>query len=139
MTLFHFFIPFCAILFVAVVWFILHYYANPVIDNPDGISKITGNCGDTMEISLKFFEGRVQLANCWTNGCSLSKSCVETAAMLAQNKTAGELQFINMTTIMDVVGQLPDTHLHCAQLAEVTLHRAAQDYLSRRGNGTSDS
>jgi nitrogen fixation protein NifU and related proteins len=139
MTLFHFSVPFCALLFVAVVWFVLHYYANPVIDNPDGIAKITGNCGDAMEISLKFLEDKVQLANCWTNGCSFSKLCVETAAMLARDKTAGELQDINMATIMDVVGQLPDTHLHCAQLAEITLHRATQDYLSRRRNGVVES
>jgi NifU-like protein involved in Fe-S cluster formation len=125
-------LPVCAILLVAAAWFIMHYYANPVIENPDGIAKVTGNCGDTMEIGLQFQEDRVQKTHCWTNGCSVSKSCIETAAMLARNKTAIELQGINMTTIMDVIGQLPETHLHCAQLAEITLHRAAENYLSRQ-------
>jgi nitrogen fixation protein NifU and related proteins len=128
------FLPLLAIFLVAVAWFILHYYANPVIENPDGIAKVTGNCGDTMEIGLRFQEDRVLKTHCWTNGCSVSKSCIETAAMLAKNKTVFELRNINMTTIMDVSGQLPETHLHCAQLAEITLHRAVEDYLSRQGH-----
>jgi nitrogen fixation protein NifU and related proteins len=131
MTFIHFSLPILAILLVAAAWFILHYYANPVIEHPDGIAKVTGNCGDTMEIALQFNEGRVAGTHCWTNGCSVSKSCVEAAAMLARNKTALELLSINMTTIMDVIGQLPETHLHCAQLAEITLRRAIEDYHAR--------
>ncbi len=132
----HFILPVSALLLVALVWFILYYYANPPIDKPDGIAKVTGNCGDTMEIGLQFTGDKVQNAHHWTNGCSVSKSCIETAALLARNKTAAELMNINMTTIMAEIGQLPDTHLHCAQLAEITLHRAVQDYLSRRRTGS---
>jgi hypothetical protein len=33
-----------------------------------------------------------------------------------------------MIHIMDQVGRLPDTHVHCAQLAETTLQKALEDY-----------
>ncbi len=114
---------------VVAAWFLVYYFANPVIEEPDGVAKVVGNCGDTMEISLKFSGDRVKDSQFWTNGCSYSRLCVEAAAMLAKKRDTAELRKINMTTIMDVVGDLPETHLHCAQLAEITLQRAVDDYL----------
>jgi NifU-like protein involved in Fe-S cluster formation len=121
---------FLVLLVVATTWFFIYYFANPVIDDPDGIAKVVGNCGDTMEIGLKFSDGRVSETHYWTNGCSFSKHCVEAAAILAKNKSIEELEKINMISIMDLTGTLPDTHLHCAQLAEITLQRSLENYLS---------
>lgn len=124
----------CLILFgLVAAWFTFHYLANAQVENPDGSARITGNCGDTMEIALQIREGRVADTSCWTDGCSVSKSCAETAALLARGKTIEEVRRINMIAIMDEVGQLPDTHLHCAQLAETTLQRAIQNYLGKLG------
>ena len=36
-----------------------------------------------------------------------------------------------MVSIMELVGQLPETHLHCAQLAEITLQKSIEDYISK--------
>ncbi len=36
-----------------------------------------------------------------------------------------------MVSIMELVGQLPETHLHCAQLAEITLQKSLEDYISK--------
>lgn len=119
---------FCILLFVVLCWFGLHYLTSKPLENPDGRAVVTGNCGDTMEIALKFRDGRVCESSAWTNGCSFSKSCVEAAAMLARNRRVEELAKINMMTIMEQTGQLPETHLHCAQLAETTLQRALKDY-----------
>ncbi|TKB12395.1 iron-sulfur cluster assembly scaffold protein [Desulforhopalus sp. IMCC35007] len=122
-------VAFLVLLVVALTWFFIYYYANPVLDAPDGIAKVVGNCGDTMEIALKFKDGHVAATQSWTNGCSFSKHCVEAAALLAKNKTVDELKKINMISIMDVTGTLPETHLHCAQLAEITLQRCVENYL----------
>ncbi len=127
---------FVVLLIVGLTWFFIYYFANPVLENPDGIARVVGNCGDTMEIGLKFKGGRVEKTHHWTNGCSFSKHCVEAAASLAHAKNIGELQKINMVVIMDVVGQLPETHLHCAQLAEITLRRSVENYLLRQEDST---
>lgn len=132
MSIFTIFMAFLVLLVVGLTWFFIYYFNNPVIDNPDGIAKVVGNCGDTMEIGLKIRDGKVQETHHWTNGCSFSKHCVETAANLARAKTIEELKTINMVTIMDEVGQLPETHLHCAQLAEITLQRSVENYLARQ-------
>lgn len=124
-------IAFLLIFAVGVVWFLLHYYGNPVVENPEGIAKVSGNCGDTMEIGLRVEDNVVTSTHGWTDGCSYSKICVEAAAMLARDRTISEVKKINMITIMDLVGELPETHLHCAQLAETTLQKSVEDYIAK--------
>jgi hypothetical protein len=51
---------------------------------------------------------------------------VETAANLARAKNLQELKKINMVSIMDEVGQLPETHLHCAQLVPYSRESVTQ-------------
>ncbi len=125
-------VAFGVLFIVGLCWFGLHYFANPPLTDPDGTAKITGNCGDTMEIALCFSEGTVKQTRSWTNGCAVSKQCVEAAVMLAAGKTPAEIRKINMMHIMDIVGQLPDTHLHCAQLAETTLQAALKDHIQHQ-------
>lgn len=124
-----FLVMFGILLLIAGCWFGLHYLVNPPLNSPDGEAKITGNCGDTMELALKFEQGRVEQTRTWTDGCSISKQCLEAAAMLARGKTVTELEKITMLSVMEISGKLPDSHLHCAQLAETTLHHAVKDYL----------
>lgn len=131
MSMFSFVVAFIALLVVGSLWFLLYYYGNPVLKDPDGMARVEGNCGDTMEIGLKVQDGKVVGTHFWTNGCSYSKQCVETAVLLARGKRVDQLFQINMVSIMDRVGQLPETHLHCAQLAEITLQRSAGDYLQK--------
>lgn len=113
---------------IIAVWFGTHLMLHPWIKNPDGIATITGSCGDTMEIALKFNNGRVERTHQWTNGCTISKMCVESAVSLAMGKTAAQIQEITAAAIMEKTGTLPETHLHCAHLALTTLHAAAAKY-----------
>lgn len=131
MSLISIIVAIAVLLSIGLAWFIIYYFNNPVLENPDGIAKVVGNCGDTMEIGLRFENGQVNGIHHWTNGCSFSKHCVETAANLALGKSLEELRKINMISIMDVIGRLPDTHLHCAQLAEITLQKSVDNYLDK--------
>ena len=65
---------------VGAVWFLLHYYGNPVVEDPQGIAKVSGNCGDTMEIGLQVRDNVVTATHGWTDGCSYSKLCVVAVA-----------------------------------------------------------
>lgn len=139
MSLMSVIVAFLVLLVVALTWFITYYFANPVLENPDGIAKVVGSCGDTMEIGLKFNNGKVEATHHWTNGCSFSKRCVEAAAKIAENKSLPELKNVTMVTIMDEIGKLPETHLHCAQLAEITLQKSVSNYLENRAKAESDT
>lgn len=123
-------IAFGVLLVMALCWFGFHYWANPPMARPDAQARITGNCGDTMEIGLRFENDKVVQTRYSSDGCSISKQCIEGAALLAKGKSLEELRKINMMHIMDLTGKLPDSHLHCAQLAETTLQHALKEYIA---------
>jgi nitrogen fixation NifU-like protein len=116
-------------------WFIVHQLLTPQLENPDGIARITGNCGDTMEIGFTVKDGQIFKTLAWTDGCSMSKQCVEAAARLIQQRPPAEINTVNMMQIVEEIGHIPDTHLHCAQLAETTLQHAYADFLNKTPQG----
>lgn len=104
---------------------------SPKMENPDCSARITGSCGDTMELRFKIEDNKVAEVHHWTDGCTSSRDCIESAARLAQGRSLHELKSLNMTHVIEQIGRLPETHLHCAQLAEITLHSAVDDYFER--------
>jgi nitrogen fixation NifU-like protein len=44
----------------------------------DAHARVTGQCGDSMEIYLKFENGRVKEASYFTDGCASSAICSKT-------------------------------------------------------------
>ena len=127
MTIAGFLIMILILLLFAAAWYGLSYLMSPHMADPDGYAKVTGSCGDTMEIGLKVVDGVIVKTHCWTDGCSISKQCVESAARLAQGRHLDNLGQVDLARILDEVGSLPETHMHCAQLAEITLAKAAAD------------
>jgi len=47
------------------------------IPAPDGFGRVTGPCGDTMEIYLKLRDGRVTNASFWTDGANTLKEAIK--------------------------------------------------------------
>jgi len=121
------------VLFVVIgLWITVYYIQNPVIENPDGKSKVKGQCGDIMEICLEFDNNRVVNATHWTNGCSHSYSCITTATDLAMGKSPEEIiNNIDANIIQEQIGGLPRDHMHCAILAQSSLHEAVENYLAK--------
>jgi nitrogen fixation NifU-like protein len=110
------------------------------IENPDGYARITGECGDTMQIFLKFFDKEVVQATYETNGCSSSSVCGSFAAELALGKNPDEIAEITGETILNLLGRFPEEERHCAFLAAETLQAALHAYMlkivgKRENNG----
>ena len=127
----------CGVLLVIVgLWFFITYALTPHIKHPDGKARITGHCGDTMEIDLKFRGDRVSETSYWTDGCAYSLSAVYAAAALAKGKTPDEIIEIDAEVIQKTIGGLPADHMHCAKLAAETLQSALENYMSSSGNGS---
>jgi nitrogen fixation protein NifU and related proteins len=122
---------------VVLLWFLVTYWLNPHVESPDGKARITGSCGDTMEMSLKFRNERVAETACWTNGCAYSLNCICAAADLAKGKTPDEILEIDPELIRQSIGGLPQEQMHCARLSVETLHTALEDYMkkTRRRSG----
>jgi nitrogen fixation NifU-like protein len=103
------------------------------MDNTDGYARMTGSCGDTMEMFLKLRQGKVEKCTFQTDGCGTTIACGSTATELAQNKSFTEaLARVSADEILKHLGGLPEESVHCAQLAAETLRRALADYLYQK-------
>ena len=112
----------------------LDHFLNPrnlgEIQAPDGFGKVTGPCGDTIEISLRMKDGKVINASFWTDGCGPSIASSSMATELVKGKTIAEAQRITQDDILNALGGLRVAGLHCALLAANTLKEAIKDYLA---------
>jgi nitrogen fixation NifU-like protein len=103
-----------------------------VIRDPDGYGRVTGTCGDTMEIFLRFEKDRVKAATFRTDGCGPSTVCGSFAAELAHGKNPEEIADITGELILNIFGGLPKEDRHCAFLAAETLQEALNDYMRKQ-------
>jgi nitrogen fixation NifU-like protein len=103
---------------------------NGRMDSPDGHGRVTGECGDTMEIYLKFENNRVSRASYFTDGCASSMVSGSFAAELTLGRDSDELADITAETILNAIGRLPEKDLHCATLAARTVQEALTHYMS---------
>jgi nitrogen fixation NifU-like protein len=99
---------------------------------PDGHACLTGKCGETIEIFLKFDGERVKDAAYLTNGCISSKVCAALAAYMARGKSPDELVDITARSILDLLGEFPKSEEHCAFLAAETLQEALNQYMLKQ-------
>lgn len=97
------------------------------MEKPDGFSKITGPCGDTMQISLKVQDNHITEIRYITTGCATSIASGSMATELAQSKSLEEAQNIDQATILEALGGLPEESEHCALLASNVLQAAVED------------
>jgi nitrogen fixation NifU-like protein len=104
---------------------------NGKMDSADAFAALTGECGDTIEIYLKFAGSRVKEASFFTNGCASSALCGSFAAELAIGKDPDELTDINGDLVLKTIGKLPAEDFHCAGLAASTLQEALSSYMKK--------
>ncbi len=101
------------------------------LENPDSHARITGKCGDTIEIFLLFENGRVKTATYTTDGCGSSTVCGSFTAGMAIGKTPDELIEITGEKVLAEIGTFPENEQHCAFLAVEALHAALEQYMQK--------
>jgi len=106
----------------------IEYGTNPrncgTIDNPDGYAKITGVCGDTVEMFLKMKGEKIVESKFLTDGCMFSNAACSVAAEMAQGKTVPDCIVITQDAILKRLEKMPVDHEHCALLAAMTVQKA---------------
>jgi nitrogen fixation protein NifU and related proteins len=106
-----------------------------VIEKPDSQAKVTGPCGDSMEISLRVEGNKIIDSRFQVDGCTYSRACASIAAALAKGKELEEAWDINEGQIAAKLKSIPEDHRHCPVLARDTLRQAIENYLKQaRGN-----
>jgi nitrogen fixation NifU-like protein len=112
---------------------VIDHWLNPrnpgTMEQPDGYARITGSCGDTMEIFLRVRHGKIQEANFLTDGCITSIVSGSMAVEMATGRDISSASSISAEEILQALGGLPEESEHCALLASNTLRAAVVDYL----------
>ena len=103
------------------------------INDPDGYAKITGDCGDTVEMFLRVQNGKIEEATFNTDGCMFSIAACSVAAEMAEGKTLSGCIGINQSAILGRLEKMPADHEHCALLAAMTFQKALEQCIGGRG------
>ena len=102
------------------------------MNDADGFARVTGPCGDTMEIWLKVKNDAIIDATFMTDGCGTSIASGSMVTELTKGKNVREARTISQQDVLSALGGLPDESQHCALLAANTLKEAIRDYLAMK-------
>jgi len=102
------------------------------LDDADGFARVTGPCGDTMEIWLKVMDGIIVQATFYTDGCGTTIASGSMVTEIAKGKSITEAQKISQQNVLDALGGLAEESQHCALLAANTLKEAIRDYVTMK-------
>jgi len=119
-------------------------YSDTVIDhamNPrnmgdmqdaNGFARVTGPCGDTMEIWLRVVNDIIADATFMTDGCGASIASGSMITEMVKGKSIDEGRRITQRDMLAALGKLPEESEHCALLAVDTLNAALIDYIAAK-------
>jgi nitrogen fixation protein NifU and related proteins len=93
-------------------------------------ARVTGPCGETMEIYLQIEGEEIKDGSFFTDGCGASRLCGALALILAIGKNLDDAAMVEGDTLLDMIENLPEDHRHCAYLAAGTLQTALHNYVA---------
>jgi len=97
------------------------------LEHPDAQGNFLGKCGDRMQIDLQIISGRILEARFLADGCGATLACGSMITKMACAKTLDEASKISADDLISALDGLPNDHLHCADLAVMTLREALID------------
>ena len=104
------------------------------MDDPDGVGEATNPvCGDTLRLFIKVADNRIVDVKFLTFGCGAAIASSSITTEMIKGKTIDEALGISDQDVVDALGGLPPTKLHCSILAEKALNAAVSDYRKKRG------
>jgi nitrogen fixation NifU-like protein len=116
---------------------VMEHFRNPhnmgEIKDADGIGKV-GNpvCGDLMTIYIKVEGDRLDDIKFKTFGCAAAIATSSMVTEMAKGMNIDEALNITREEIAEGLEGLPPVKMHCSNLAAEGLHRAIEDYKSKR-------
>ena len=95
--------------------------------------RITGPCGDSIEMWLTIEGEKISDIRFMTDGCGATITCASYVTETAKGKTIEEALRITLEDVAEYFEGLPDEHKHCAKLAIMTLTAAIEKYRCETG------
>jgi nitrogen fixation NifU-like protein len=103
------------------------------IENADGVGEV-GNpvCGDMMTFYIKVKENRLEDIKFKTFGCGAAIAVSSMVSEMAMGKTLDEVMKITPDLVAQELEGLPKQKMHCSNLGAQALHKAIEDYESKK-------
>ncbi|MBN2162940.1 MAG: iron-sulfur cluster assembly scaffold protein [Pontiellaceae bacterium] len=99
-------------------------------------AKITGPCGDTVEVWFRIDGGRIRRGTFMSDGCGYSCHCCSTAVKLAEGMVPDAAAEITREQVLAAAGEIPPDHRHCALLAANTIRKALMERPDSKPNSS---
>lgn len=116
---------------------VLDHFSNPrnvgELARADGIGEV-GNavCGDIMRIYIQVEGDVISDVKFKTFGCGAAIATSSMVTEMVKGKTIQEAMQITNKIVAEALGGLPPAKMHCSNLAADALHKAIQDYESKK-------
>ena len=116
---------------------VMEHFKNPrnvgVIEDADGIGEV-GNpiCGDMMTVYIKVEDDVIKDIKYLTFGCGAAIAVTSMISEMAKGLTIEGALKLSNKDVADELGGLPQQKMHCSNLGADALHKAIQDYLSKK-------
>jgi len=116
---------------------VMEHFMNPrnvgEIENADGVGEV-GNpvCGDMMTFYIKVKDDRLEDVKFKTFGCGAAIAVSSMVSEMAKGRTLAEAMKITPKSVADKLEGLPKQKFHCSNLGAQALHKAIEDYLSKK-------
>jgi nitrogen fixation NifU-like protein len=116
---------------------VIDHFTNPrnvgEIENADGVGQV-GNpkCGDIMRITLDIEDNIIKDIKFKTFGCGAAVATSSMVTEMVKGKTLDEALDVSNAAVAEALDGLPETKLHCSNLAADAVHAAIKDYLEKK-------
>ena len=103
------------------------------METPDGVGEATNPvCGDTMRLFIKVDQGRIVDVAFLTFGCGAAIAASSMLTEMIKGKSLDEVLTLSDQDIVQALGGLPPTKVHCSVLAEKAVQAAVADYRGKK-------
>jgi nitrogen fixation NifU-like protein len=103
------------------------------MEAPDGVGETTNPvCGDTMRLFIRVDKNRIVEVRFLTFGCGAAIAASSMLTEMIKGKSLDEALNVSDQDIVQALGGLPPTKVHCSVLAEKAVQAAIADYREKK-------
>ena len=117
---------------------VMDHFGNPrnvgELADANAIGEVgSAKCGDIMKMYLKVDKGVITDVKFKTFGCGAAVATSSIATEMIKGKTIEEALTLTNKAVVEALGGLPASKVHCSVLAEQAIRAAISDYYKRQG------
>jgi nitrogen fixation NifU-like protein len=103
------------------------------METPDGVGEATNPvCGDTMRLFIRVDKDRIVEVRFLTFGCGAAIAASSILTEMIKGKSPDEALNVSDQDIVQALGGLPPSKVHCSVLAEKAVQAAIADYRGKK-------